>query len=83
MKRILEQNSSVNPPTAKVNVITEDPNLSAIKKFCNFQGSFEGYSMTTHPETKKAVWGKLRKDNSGINYISPFRHKSRNLFPVP
>lgn len=21
--------------------------------------------------------------NSGINYISPLRHKSRNLFPVP
>ena len=68
MKRIIEQ-SSVNPPKAAVNVIAEDPNLSSIKKFCNFQGSFEGYSMTTHPDTKKAVWGKMRKDNSGINYI--------------
>ena len=68
MKRIIEQ-SSVNPPKATVNVIDEDPNLSSIKKFCNFQGSFEGYTMTTHPDTKKAVWGKPRKDSSGINYI--------------
>lgn len=69
MKKLKEQYSEYNPKQGNVTSIERDPNLTGIQKFCEFGGKFSGYEIVSHPDTKKEVWGKQRKDGTGINYI--------------
>jgi len=69
MRRLKEQYDKTNPQQGSVTTLEKDPNLVGIKKFCGAIAGFEGYNIVKHPSTSKEVWGKERKDKTGINYI--------------